>query len=119
MKGLDNFVVFQGRKAKFGKLGYFTCIFQKILYFQHLKLLLCHYDVIICVFLKDFVTLPFLKEEAGNFVIFNILVRFPLTAQTKRTRLKEHFLSQSSRSRLLTAYASLVLLNLPRLRERI
>ena len=47
------------------------------------------------------------------------LLLFPLTAQTKRTRLKEHFLSQSSRSRLLTAYASLVLLNLPRLRERI
>ena len=37
------------------------------------------------------------------------LLLFPLTAQTKRTRLKEHFLSQSSRSRLLTAYASLVL----------
>ena len=47
------------------------------------------------------------------------LLLFPLTAQTKRTRLKEHFLSQCSRSRLLTAYASLVSLNLPRLRERI
>ena len=42
-----NFAVYQGRRAKFSKLGYFD--FQKIIYFQNSRLLRRHYGVIIGV----------------------------------------------------------------------
>ena len=68
-----NFVVFQGRKKNLVNWS----IFQIAIYFQNSRLLLRHYDVIIGVFWKGHVTLPFLKEEAQNFVSCIILMCFP------------------------------------------
>ena len=71
MKGLVT-LIFQDRKYKFGKLGYFDANFSKSYIFPNLKLLLRQYDVIIGIFQSP-VPLPFLKVEAQNLVSWGIL----------------------------------------------
>ena len=55
-----NFAIFQDKKYKFGKLGYFDANFPKNYIIPNSKLLGRHYDVIIGIF-QGPVTLPFLK----------------------------------------------------------
>ena len=76
MEGFVNSVVYQGRRVKFGRLGYFDVYFSKSYLFLKLKVSmtsLCRHNW--CI-LESLVSLPFLMEEAQNFVCCIILMCF-------------------------------------------
>ena len=77
MEGFVTLLFIKVEEQNLAEWDILTCIFQKTIYFRNSGLLWCHYDVIIGVYEKDLITLPFLNEEAQKFCKLYFFMCFP------------------------------------------